>query len=82
LKPKEDKDQKKIEPKKVEDKKPQAKQPEQPKETPKVVHNEAPKSLMQVQSSQDSEFEKEFIDVDEDNEDDDNSKAPKKSEIT
>lgn len=56
--------QKNEEPKKSESKKP-----------------EAPKSLMQVaatpdnQKSQDSEFEKEFIDVDEDAEDDEQPKS-------
>ena len=62
--------QNKEEPKKAEDKKPEASAPK-----------EAPKSLMQVssapdnQKSQDAEFEKDFVDVDEDAEDDEQPKA-------
>lgn len=37
---------------------------------------------MQIQSSQSSEFEKDFVDVDEDNEDEDTSKPPKESKTT
>ena len=65
---------KKEEPKKPEEKKPDTQQ------APK----EAPKSLMQVASApetpnpKDAEFEKDFVDVDEDAEDDDQPKAPAK----